>query len=45
MKMQGERSAGALPPVSLATWQGRGGFAARCVPASVFASAYPCGPP
>lgn len=32
-----------LPIGSLANWQGRARF--RRVPVSVFASAYPCGPP
>lgn len=32
-----------LPSVDLATWQGRD--QRRRVPASVFPSAYPCGPP
>lgn len=41
--MQGTTNAGFLPPVRLATWQGRA-FGLR-VPASVFPSAYPCGPP
>ncbi len=43
---QGTTSTGFLPPVRLATWQGRGGFARGSrVPVSVFPSAYPCGPP
>lgn len=41
--LQGTTSADLLPPVRLATWQGRASDLR--VPASVFPSAYPCGPP
>ncbi len=40
---QGTTDAGLLPPVRLATWQGRA--TDLRVPASFFPSAYPCGPP